>query len=74
VVDATIVELNISALYRSILTFPGISSVQVICCVVPVSQFSPPFGAVTVKSLFIIVKLASDRSNIFPSSTLRIFT
>ena len=72
-VAAVISASNTPALYRSIFTSPLISSVQVIFCDVLVSQFSLPFGVTTVKSLFIIVKSASDRSNTPASSALIIF-
>jgi hypothetical protein len=50
-------------------------SFQVMVCWVPACQLSPPFGDVTViNEAAVISKNASDKSFIFPSFTLVIFT
>ena len=67
-------EWNVPPLYRSIVTFSLILSVQVMFCVVPAVQISPPFGDETVIAGANISQLASEKSKTDPLSTLVIFT
>jgi len=73
-VDVNISEWNVPPLYRSIVTFSLILSVQVMFCVVPALQLSLPFGDVTVMLPSNISKLASEKSKTDALSTLVIFT
>ena len=72
VIPLVITEFNTPDLKSSILTSSIILSFQVIVCVVPTSQLSPPFGTVTVIGSS-IVKVVSEKSNTLALSTLVIF-
>ena len=67
-------EWNVPPLYRSIVTFSLILSVQVMFCVVPAVQISAPFGDETVIADVCRVKFALDTSVIEPLLTLVITT
>ncbi|MCH7770436.1 MAG: hypothetical protein IIA49_05380 [Bacteroidetes bacterium] len=70
VVDGLISVWNTPPLYRSIFTFSLILSAQVIGCVSPACQLSPPFGEKTVIPPVNIVKFAFDSLNNIGSATL----